>query len=545
MASGTTAGDLSGKRVAAYARFSTDRQNPASVGDQFAKVSRWSEQRGGVIAPELTFSDEAVSGAVRDRPGLLALLRAVEEGRVDVILVEDLGRLSRDTEDSSWLRKRLEHHRVRLVCIDDGIDTAREGAELMGDVMASFKALYRRETANKTLRGMEAKARAGLATSALPYGYRSVACEGGRRKEIDPERAPTIRRVFAMYLEGCSYATIAEKLNADGVPPPRGSRSPAVPSWQVTTIRWILRNTRYGGVGWDFGATQWVRDPDTRRRVPRKRAKPLVEADRPDLAIVDAATFEAVQHRLSKTRKRSAPDAPKPRRRQYLLSGLLVCGECGAPMSIHGGDETRRYYGCAGARTRGTCSNRLNVQEQLVRERFLSALSDRLTSPEAHAEIRAAIEEALRELSSQTDGERQRLQARIQRNQQRAARLTNAIADGDSGAPATVLAAIADQEAQIRSDQVALAALEDACDLDLPSVKEIASAVTSLRALTDDIPRGRETLRGWLDEGVITMEPREGYYVARAGVLPLMLLGGPPSFRGIAGAGFEPTTFGL
>lgn len=152
-------------RVAVYARFSTDRQSATSCADQIAKASRFVRERGGELDPTLVFRDEAISGAVRNRPGLMALVAACEADRVDVVVVEALDRLSRDTEDGAWIRRRLP----RLIAMDNGIDTASEGAAFTADIFAAVAAQLRRDIGKKTLRGMRGKAEAGLATGgALP-----------------------------------------------------------------------------------------------------------------------------------------------------------------------------------------------------------------------------------------------------------------------------------------------------------------------------------------------------------------------------------------
>src|SRR3954468_2638613 len=102
----------------------------------------------------------------------------------------------------------------------------------------------------------------------------------------------------------------------------------------------------WGGEAISFGARKWQRHPITRKRVTRWNADvDVLHDDRPDLAIVDRATWDAVQAKIEEhTRAYNAGAVPR-RKTSYLLTGMLKCGCCGALMQINGG-STQRYYRC-------------------------------------------------------------------------------------------------------------------------------------------------------------------------------------------------------
>src|SRR5687768_16732465 len=106
-------------RIAAYARYSSDAQREASLEDQLRNCRTYA-QRHGWPEPSV-YTDAAVSGARLDRPGYRMLL--AEAGRFDVILVDDLSRLSRDSVESAKAVKRLTFAGVRLIGVSDGVDT--------------------------------------------------------------------------------------------------------------------------------------------------------------------------------------------------------------------------------------------------------------------------------------------------------------------------------------------------------------------------------------------------------------------------------------
>ncbi len=530
--------DLSGKRVACYARFSTDKQSTSSIADQVAKVARAVEARGGRLDHKLVFKDEAISGAVWERPGLHALIAAVEAKRLEVLVVEDLGRISRDVEDSARFRKRLAYAGVRLIALDDGIDTASEGAELMGDVLSSFKALYRREIASKTRRGMEGKARAGFSTGRLPYGYTSKPGANGFEILIHEEQAAVVREIFAMYKDGLSLGGVARALNARRIEPPATSRTRIQHSWSVSCVRSVLHNSKYVG-DFSYGRRKWERDPETRNRLPRKRDKALVASARPELAIISRETWNAVRLRFEESGGIYAGyrRVPGKGKRLYPLSGILRCAHCSNLLSVTGGVEDRRYYRCSGA-VRGDCELRSCLRESIVRTRIIGAIRDRFAARTTRELLEQLIEDESKALEN--GDERKQLTARLARNETKARRLVDAIAEGDS--PTIVLATLRDLERCIADDRRALASRSPRRAFRVPNLRDLLSELDALFAGPAETVR--TSLAKLLDGGRIDVRREDdGKHYARGALLPAVLLGREVTW--VAGAGFEPTTFGL
>jgi site-specific DNA recombinase len=540
VASGTTAG-LTGARVALYARYSSDRQSESSIEDQIARCRRFVEERAGAIDPRLVFTDAAISGSVIVRPGWDALMSAVRGKLVDAIVVEDVSRVSRDLGDSATIMRELRYLRVQLLGVGDGVDTSARGSKLLVGVRALLADAYLDDLRDKTQRGLDQRARRGLSTGGLPFGYRSREVEGGHAIEVDTDAAAIVVRVFEAYASGRSRADIAATLNREGISPPRSSRRLRAPSWQETTIRAILGNERYSGV-WTYGERRWERDPHTRRRTPRRRdPREVVRLDRPDLRIVPEPLWEAVRGRAEpEQRAKLARERQGSGRRSYLLSGLLRCATCSGLMQIHGGEEGRRYYRCSAARARGTCENRLSVREETIRSALLTAIRDRLASPEASRNVlaicRRVIDAHARRVGGAAEGHRKR----AERAETKARRLVEALADGH--ASGTVLAMVGELEAEAQRERLAAAASESASRLAiaLPSPAELAARVLDVARVIDgaDIGTARDRLRALLRDGAITMEPRGRTYVARSALLPMMLLGTrTPAAAGPGGRG--------
>lgn len=414
--------------VAIYARFSSELQNARSCDDQVDDLQR-TLVRDGETAEPLVFTDEATSGTLWDRPGLQALLREVEAGNLRELRVEHPDRLSRDIGDADRIAKLLRHHDVRLVCSNGVVLDGSAGASLTFGVTAVLAENYLRELGAKTLRGQRASARQGKATGGRLYGYRTNPED--KWVAIDPAEAKVVRLMFRLYAEGYGYARIARELNGRGIAPPRSRRKGK--GWIASAIREQLRNPKYVG-DWSFGVRQFARHPVTRKRKVRERPEAdIIREHRPELAIVDRATWDVVQAKLAahaeSYRRAAAKRTVLHRRSDYLLSGLLRCGCCGALMNLAGG-STRHYYRCSANRKRGTCDNALSVREDVARRCILDAIADALWTPGALEHIRHQVAERLGELTRGLGAELASARARLAEHETRIGRLVTALADG-------------------------------------------------------------------------------------------------------------------
>jgi DNA invertase Pin-like site-specific DNA recombinase len=364
-------------KVAIYARYSSENQRDASIADQFRVCREFAQRQGWHVAAE--FSDHAVSGATIMRPGFQAMMREALQKKVDVVMAEALDRFSRDQEDTG-LFKRLTFAGVNIVTLAEGDIT-----HLHIGLKGTMNALFLKELAEKTRRGLRGRIELGKAGGGVSFGYRIVRrLENGLvttgEREIVPEEAAIVRRIFNDYATGASPKQIAKTLNAEGVRGPRGAL------WSPSTIHGsaergigILHNELYiGRLIWN--RQRFLKDPDTGKRV--SRMNPLSEwiiKHVPELRIIDDDLWQAVKARHAGIhRKWKAGESDgrfnQFRRPKYLFSGLTKCGECGAGFIVH----SREFLGCFGARDRGTCTNRLRISRLEVEARVLDALKTKL-----------------------------------------------------------------------------------------------------------------------------------------------------------------------
>ena len=398
------------RRVALYARYSTDMQNPKSVDDQFRECRKYVNQQGWDVVAE--FSDSGLSGALRDRPGYTGLLHAVSARRCDVVLFEHIDRLGRDIEHVIHFFKAATHANVDLHQLGRG-----KLAVFDIGILSTFSALFLEELSVKTRRGLAGKVAAGGSGGGLSYGYRVPTDGQGNvitgELVIAPEQAEIIRRIFREYATGRSPMHIAAELNKAGIPAPRG-RGEGTGHWKQNTINGnrergtgILNNELYNGRR-IWNRQKFSKHPETGKRVARMNPpSEWLTLDVPALRIVDDALWEAVKRRqedMSKVREAKPSSdrnglsvAQSLRRRKYLLSGLLSCGVCGGKLTIAGSGTRKRYY-CANAKEKGpaVCKGMPGLKEIDAAETILSGLRHGLMQDEAYEEFRRSFVEHMR-----------------------------------------------------------------------------------------------------------------------------------------------------
>ncbi len=255
-------------KVAIYARYSSENQRDASIGDQFRICREFAQRQGWHIAGE--YSDHAVSGATLMRPGFQAMMaRSAAQKKVDVVLAEALDRFSRDQEDTAGLFKRLTFAGVSIVTLAEGDITF-----LHIGLKGTMNAMFLKELADKTRRGLRGRVELGKAGGGVSFGYRIVRTVRERRR-LDRRARDRARgsRHHPAHLQattsaGASPKQIAKDSESRRVCAARVERSGVRARSTATRSAGIgiLHNELYiGRMVWN--RQRFLKDPDTGKRV--------------------------------------------------------------------------------------------------------------------------------------------------------------------------------------------------------------------------------------------------------------------------------------
>ncbi|WP_116087220.1 recombinase family protein [Tropicimonas sp. IMCC34011] len=557
-------------RAAIYARYSSDLQSTASITDQVRVCQALCVDRGWLVVE--VFTDEAMSGASHLRPGFQAMQQAAMNGRFDIIIAEALDRLSRDQEHIAALHKRMSFLDVSLVTKAEG-----EINEMHIGLGGTMSALFLKNLALKTHRGLEGRVRGGKSAGGRSYGYRPVRelqPDGGIKTgdlEIVPEEAAIVARIFEDYANGLSARAIAATLNAEGITSPGAGSG----RWSFSTISGnhrrgtgILNNELYVGRR-VWNRQRFIKDPDTGKRQARPNPPEMwITEDIAKLRLVDDALWHRVKARQGALRdemnpagvKNAALRPERARRPTYLLSGLIKCGCCGATYTLI--NKTR--YGCSAVRNKGTaiCTNRTTIRRGAVEERVLSGLRERLLHPALLDTFAQEYRTAWNAAQADTQAARAKAEQELAQVEKKIAGLLSAIEDGMyHPSMKEKMAGLEDRKRSLAT-QVAEAPEPPVLRMH-PSLGDLYRQKIDdlVNALSDPAVRvqAAEAMRSLISE--IRMVPAadapDGHRIELSGDLAGILALGeaettkPPrmaralSETMVAGVGFEPTTFRL
>jgi len=436
------------KRAALYARFSSDLQKDRSIDDQLHACQSVAKRENLKVVA--SFVDRAKSGAsMFERDGLRELMNAAKAKQFDVVVVEALDRLSRDQEDMAGIFKRLTFWDIDILTLNEGLAT-----EIHVGVRSIVSSLFLKDLGNKVRRGIDGVARDGKIPGSLAFGYRLVAGKPGER-EIDPDQANTVRRIFKEFAAGVSPRAIAADLTRDKIASPNGTSV-----WNMQTIvnkangikRGIIGNQLYiGQLVWN---TQRVsKDPETGKHIAKRGPEAnVIRTAVPHLRIIDQPLWDAAQKIRD---QRSAPTKAHERkvvaRTQTMLTGLLRCESCGGLMHLSGRDDAGPRVKCSAAAANNTCQNTRSFNLAQLEQTVISGLHAMLADPERLARFEKGFMSQI-EKRKPDDSELRETEKRLTHVSAQIDRVVNAIATMD-----TPVKQLTDKLDQLEADRAGLA----------------------------------------------------------------------------------------
>ena len=364
-------------RTVVYSRVSTDAQerDGTSLETQERACVEHARALGWDVVAR--FRDTA-SGYTLERPGLDQVRRLVHDGLVEAVVAYAVDRLSRNQNHIGVVFDDAQKSNVRLDFVTEKFEDTAIGRFILA-ARAFIAEVEREKIAERTMRGKAERARGGRmpqGTGKGCYGYTYNRSTG--KREIVPEQAEVVRRIFREVLEGVPIMTITERLNEDGIPTFSGG------FWFPATIHHMLRNPTYTGrTTYRKTVVRQFHDRLSGRR--RRKVELRDEADWIEVVgatplIVDEATFRGVQEILDDPERLRFGRRDNP----YPLSGHLRCRRCGRAMVGQTLQKRFRYYRCRRAfagprhdRCDGTYV-RAEDLEQVVREEVARVLADPL-----------------------------------------------------------------------------------------------------------------------------------------------------------------------
>lgn len=479
-------------RALTYARVSTNEQaeHGHSLPAQRDRMDAFCISQGWDVAGR--YVDDGYSAKDMNRPALQRLLGDAQAG--DIIVVYRLDRLTRSVFDLLTLLRLFEQRQAGFRSVSEVYDTTTAMGRLFLTLVAAMAQWERENLAERVLVGMsQAAGSARWLGGDAPYGYRVA--DG--TLVPDPVAATVVQRMFREYIAGAGVRGIAAQLNTERIPGPGGGH------WYDATVSLLLRNPAYRG------ALSWGRRKGPGGNAPQNMARAITVED------VHAALIPPAEwHRAQEVRRFRADVPARTAASIHPLTGILVCGLCGARVSGHvqkrydkqTGEHrwTARHYRCQARVHRGTCDLPYlpadALEQQLVRH--LGRLADPAQMAREMAPALAAV------TRTDTGAETEALRVRLRQAEQDAARLDRDYRAGDLSprAYSRQLDTLAGEQEQLRARLSALGRTKSA---PVDAETEAARYADLVRLWPDWTPvERREAVRTVVSRAVVHPGPR-------------------------------------
>ena len=341
--------DIEYKNAVVYARYSSHRQGEQSIEGQLAAAYKYASDNNLHIIHE--YIDRAMTGRNDNREQFQEMLKDTSKKQFSVIIVWKIDRFGRNREEIAFNKHKCKKNGVKVVYVAENVPDSPEGV-ILESVLEGMAEYYSLQLSQNIRRGNRASAEKCQSTGGnRPLGYKTDPVT--KKFVIDPDTAPTVRRIYDMYAKGLTCAEIITELNAQGLRTLRGGK------FTKNSLHTVLKNEKYIGV---YSYKDEIR----------------IEGGVP--AIIDKDTFDKVQEMLKINRR--AP-AHTWSRATYLLTDKLFCGHCGSNMVGESGTSKNgakhNYYICTKRKREHACDKKAVRQEwieTLVKEKVLEILDN-------------------------------------------------------------------------------------------------------------------------------------------------------------------------
>ena len=350
--------NLTRYRTALYLRLSRedgDKTESDSIANQRTLLEAYAADH-----PELCIVDEFVddgySGSNFDRPEFERLLKALQERKIDCIVVKDFSRLGRNfVETGQYLEQVFPLFGIRFIAINDNYDSLNSQSRngMLVPIKSMINEMYSKDLSQKIQSCFRSKEARGEIYTPVPFGYKK---NQKNHLILDEEVSNVVVRIFLWKKSGMKEYEIAKKLSAQGIPTPftrrcqlgymRNTSRVKNPAWQPAFVTKVLENPIYTGTM----VYNRIAYDETYRKIgenPRESWR-MVPDSHP--AIISWELFDEV------SALREAEQAVRNERKKWcrqrrennpnILKGRIFCKECGEKLVCHWQSDGSLYFYC-------------------------------------------------------------------------------------------------------------------------------------------------------------------------------------------------------
>ena len=320
--------------TALYCRLSLEdgKDNESmSISNQKLLLKDYAE-KNGMFNCEF-YVDDGFTGRNFNRPAFQRMISDIEAGRISCVITKDLSRLGRNyIESGSYMEVFFPKHNVRYIAITDNYDSLNKQEMDIAPFKNILNDMYSRDISKKVLAGRMTRSRQGkFCGGQPPLGLMRDPDDNGHLI-IDPETAPTIRRIYDLALDGMGNMRICKVLMEERIPVTRIQQGTDCDlnyyAWSGSRISTILRNPFYKGAHVVCKTHQKGIRSNTYNIIPREQREVIEDCHE---AIIPKAEWEKVQQLIDRR-----PPIMKGNNCPYynIFHGIVYCATCGKSMQV-------------------------------------------------------------------------------------------------------------------------------------------------------------------------------------------------------------------
>ncbi len=374
----------------AYARYSSANQRGESIDAQLRAIETYA-QKNHIKIIKVYLDREESGTTTENRDQFLEMIDDIQKGSIkpQLCLVHKYDRFARDDYDHVVNERRLNKKNVRLIAVDQPLDDSPE-SDLTKTVLIGLAKYFSKNLARETKKGLLENALKALHCGGIPpLGYNVI----DRRYMINAREAGAVRLIYQLKLQMVGYGAIIAELNANGYKTKRGKL------FGKNSIFEILRNEKYTGT--------FVYNLAEGSNHRHKHADDVVIRIPGAIPqIIDMESWKRVQIMLDNSKQTTS----RLRKRLYLLTGKVICGECGGAYTGDVGHNVP-IYSCAARKRKRTCTNR-SIRQELIEEFVfdeLEAAFDRTKIDDIMADIKRHATTDVKNRAIELEGVKKRL----------------------------------------------------------------------------------------------------------------------------------------
>lgn len=404
----TPVGQVAKRKVAAYARVSTDSDEQYTSYD--AQVTYYTNFIKGKPNWEFVkvYADEGISGtSTKRRDEFKEIIESALNGKIDLIITKSISRFARNTLDTISITRQLKAKGIEVYFEKENLWSLDDKTEFLLTIMASIA----QEESRSISQNITIGKRWGMKEGKVSFAYKNFL--GYKKVDgkivIEEAQAETVRLIYMMFLkEGKTCTGIAEFLKSKGIPTPSGKSC----NWTKNTVYSILTNEKYKGDA--LLQKKYTADYLEHRVVPNNGELPQYYVENNHPAIIEREVWEMVQTEMMRRSMLGAAYSGNS-----IFASKLICGDCGKPYGKKKWHSTSKYareiYRCNAKYNKGqTQCQTPNLSEEDIKARFIKAYNLMMCDKKQVIEDTLAVIELLAD-TTDLDVEITDLQAKIER----------------------------------------------------------------------------------------------------------------------------------